>query len=72
MAPFVERHYVLTINGVFVRKTNVGQQLKSSEKPFEISKPEVWEVYERVKVNKGASGVGLSHRVRVGPSASGG
>jgi retron-type reverse transcriptase len=32
-------------------------ELKSSGKPFEISKREVWEAYERVKVNKGAPGV---------------
>ena len=32
-------------------------ELKSSVKPFEISKWEVWEAYERVKANKGAPGV---------------
>ena len=32
-------------------------ELKSSGKPFEISKREVWEAYERVKTNKGAPGV---------------
>ncbi len=32
-------------------------ELKSSGKPFEISKWEVWEAYERVKANRGASGV---------------
>jgi RNA-directed DNA polymerase len=32
-------------------------ELKSSVKPFEISKREVWEAYERVKANKGAPGV---------------
>jgi len=31
--------------------------LKSSGKPFDISKREVWEAYERVKANKGAPGV---------------
>jgi retron-type reverse transcriptase len=30
---------------------------KSSEKPFDISKREVWEAYERVKANKNAPGV---------------
>jgi hypothetical protein len=32
-------------------------ELTSSGKPFEISKWEVWEAYERVKANKGAPGV---------------
>jgi retron-type reverse transcriptase len=32
-------------------------ELKSSGKPFEISKWEVWEAWEKVKANKGASGV---------------
>jgi hypothetical protein len=32
-------------------------ELKSSGKPFEISKWEVQEAYERVKANKGAPGV---------------
>ena len=32
-------------------------ELKSSVKPFEISKREVWEAYEKVKANKGAPGV---------------
>jgi retron-type reverse transcriptase len=32
-------------------------ELKSSEKPFEISKWEVWEAWEKVKANKGAPGV---------------
>ncbi len=32
-------------------------ELKSSGKSFDISKREVWEAYERVKANKGASGV---------------
>jgi RNA-directed DNA polymerase len=32
-------------------------ELKSSAKPFDISKREVWEAYEKVKANKGAPGV---------------
>jgi hypothetical protein len=32
-------------------------ELKSSGKPFDISKWEVWEAYRQVKVNKGAPGV---------------
>ena len=32
-------------------------ELKSSAKPFEISKWEVWRAYEKVKANKGAPGV---------------
>ena len=32
-------------------------ELKSSGKPFDISKQEVWEAYEKVKANKGAPGV---------------
>lgn len=32
-------------------------ELKSSGKPFEISKWEVWGAYERVRANKGAPGV---------------
>jgi RNA-directed DNA polymerase len=31
--------------------------LKSSDKPFDISKWEVWEAWEKVKANKGAPGV---------------
>jgi RNA-directed DNA polymerase len=32
-------------------------ELKSSAKPFEISKWEVWEAWEKVKAKKGAPGV---------------
>src|ERR1700745_1940406 len=32
-------------------------ELKTSAKPFEISKWEVWQAYEKVKANKGAPGV---------------
>ena len=38
-------------------------ELKSSAKPFEISKWEVWEAYEQVKANQGAPGV---DRVTIG------
>ncbi len=31
--------------------------LKSSAKPFEVSKWEIWRAYEKVKANKGAPGV---------------
>ena len=38
-------------------------ELKSSGKPFEISKWEVWEAYRQVKANRGAPGVdGVTHR----------
>ena len=32
-------------------------ELKSSGKPFDISKRAVWEAWEKVKANKGAAGV---------------
>ena len=32
-------------------------ELKSSAKPFEMSKWEVWQAYQKVKANKGAPGV---------------
>ena len=32
-------------------------ELKSSDKPFVISKREVWNAYLKVKANKGAAGV---------------
>jgi RNA-directed DNA polymerase len=32
-------------------------ELKSQDKPFDISKWVVWEAYQRVKANKGAAGV---------------
>ena len=32
-------------------------ELKSSDKPFDISKAEVWQAWEKVKDNKGAPGV---------------
>ena len=31
-------------------------ELKSPGKPFDISKREVWEAYQKVKANKGAPG----------------
>ena len=31
--------------------------LKSPDKPFEITKSEVWEAWKKVKANKGAPGV---------------
>jgi hypothetical protein len=51
------------IRGVFVRSTgrcpgrSRVSELKSLGKPFEISKREVWEAWEKVKDNKGAPGV---------------
>jgi hypothetical protein len=52
------------ICGLSVRSTRalvlegaVLSELKSSGKPFEISKRLVWEAYLRVKANKGAAGV---------------
>jgi RNA-directed DNA polymerase len=47
---------------VFVRSTRAPgrsrvNELKSPEKPFDISKWEVWEAWEKVKANKGAPGV---------------
>jgi len=35
---------------------NLMDELKSSGKPFEISKREVWEAYRQVKANQGAPG----------------
>ena len=32
-------------------------ELKLSEKPFDVSKMEVWEAYRKVKANQGAPGV---------------
>jgi hypothetical protein len=32
-------------------------ELKSAGKPFEISKRDVWEAWEKVRANKGAAGV---------------
>src|SRR5664280_2472547 len=51
------------IRGMFVRSTGLRSgrsrvsELKSSGKPFEISKAEVWQAWEKVKDNKGAPGV---------------
>ena len=51
------------IRGLFFQSTrgcpgrSCVSELTSSGKPFDISKWEVWEAYERVKSNKGAPGV---------------
>jgi RNA-directed DNA polymerase len=51
------------IRGWFVRSTGFVpgrsrvSELKSSGKPFEISKWEVWQAWEKVRSNKGAPGV---------------
>src|SRR5947208_6602230 len=53
----------LVIRGLFVQSTrgcpgrSCVSELTSSGKPFDISKREVWEAYEKVKANKGAPGV---------------
>jgi RNA-directed DNA polymerase len=38
-------------------RSHVDRQKSAEGKPFDISKQEVWEAYERVKANKGAPGV---------------
>jgi hypothetical protein len=40
-------------------------ELKSSGKPFDISKQEVWEAYRQVKANKGAPGALAPRAVQV-------
>jgi len=43
--------------GLGARGGTAVSELKSSAKPFDISKREVWEAYEQVKANNGAPGV---------------
>jgi RNA-directed DNA polymerase len=50
------------IRGLFVGSTDVlgrnrVDKPKSKDKPFEISKWEVWEAYQKVRANQGAAGV---------------
>jgi group II intron reverse transcriptase/maturase len=52
----VVRDCVRSINRTFSGRSRV-DELKSSSKPFEISKWRVWEAWEKVKANKGAPGV---------------
>src|SRR5262249_33294053 len=40
----------------FLRSTQKGEELMNEQKPFLISKREVWKEYQRVKANKGAAG----------------
>lgn len=54
------------VRGSYVRSTretgrSCMDELKSSSKPFDISKREVWEAYLKVKANKGATGCGWVH-----------